>query len=106
MKPHQFLGYRYGRIGIVAIPVRTYFIGESLAYGSAAYHHFHLITDTGCFQGVDDILHISHGCCQQGAHTQDICLVFLDLFHELVTRYVDTYVNDFKAATFLPGTPL
>ena len=46
MKPHQFLGYRYGRIGIVAIPVRTYFIGKSLAYRSAAYHHFYLMTET------------------------------------------------------------
>ena len=104
MKPHQFLGYRYGRIGIVAIPVCTYFIGKSLAYRSAAYHYFYLMTDTGCFQSVDHLLHISHGCCQQGAHAQDVCLVLLDFFHKFVARYIYAYVDYLKAATFQHGS--
>ena len=62
------------------------------------------MTDTGCFQSVDHLLHISHGCCQQGTHAQDVCLVFLDFFHKFVARYIYAYVDYLKAATFQHGS--
>ena len=101
---NQFFGNCYSCIRIVTISVRTDFVSKPLTDGCSANHHFHLITNTGLFQCLNNLLHIRHGSSQQCAHAQDVSMVFLHSFHKLVTSHINTNINDFKAATLQHGS--